>query len=234
MIDMILQIETSDKYCSVALSHEGEVIDELIDKGERTHASALTVLIGDLLSGQKMKLPGIDAVAVSKGPGSYTGLRIGVSVAKGICYGTGIPLLGIPTLQAMASGYLGKNQIVPSRNTLICPMLDARRMEVYCAFFDESGNYIEKEQAVIIEENSFRNFKPEDNILFLGPGSDKCREVISRDNISFVENIYPLASSMTALAEDYYRKGMTENVAYFEPFYLKDFIATKPTGKIFE
>ncbi len=225
---MILYIETSDKICSVSLAENEKLTEELEERGDRLHSSALSVLINEIITKHDIVYHELDAVAVSKGPGSYTGLRIGVSVAKGICYGAGIPLVGIPTLQAMASGFLKSDAIIPDENAIYCPMLDARRMEVYCAFFNAGGNYIEKEKAVVIDEYSFMDFMPGKKIIYFGPGAEKCQPVIKRENVEFHADFFPLSSHMVSIAEYHYQKGDVEDVAYFEPFYLKDFIATTP------
>ncbi len=226
----ILSIETSDKICSVALSHGYNLIGSLDITDEKSHASKLTLLIEKLLDTKGFKIADLNAVAISKGPGSYTGLRIGVSVAKGICYALSVPLIAINTLQSLAigleqSGCLRKFQ--PQNNPiLLCPMIDARRMEVYSAFFKPNGEQVGDISANLIEATSFYSILAENSVVFFGSGSEKCKNVIVHPNAHFVDSLNPHASFMVSLANDLYENSMFENVAYFEPFYLKDFVAT--------
>lgn len=165
-------------------------------------------------------LSDLDAVAVSMGPGSYTGLRIGVSSAKGICYGNNIPLISIPTLESMALNQKQKGDI-------LIPMLDARRMEVYAKIFDGNLKELRKTEAEIIDENSYAEFLEKGKVLFFGDGAPKCKDVIKNENALFIDGVFPSAREMGPLAEEKFRNSDFEDAAYFEPFYLKDFIATK-------
>jgi tRNA threonylcarbamoyladenosine biosynthesis protein TsaB len=182
----------------------------------------LNSFIADICKEAGKKLSDIDAVAVSKGPGSYTGLRIGVSAAKGFCFSLNIPLISVDTLQAMA-----KSQ--NHQNVFFCPMIDARRMEVYTALYDAEGNKIEDISAKIIDENSFEKELKANKIIFFGDGAEKCRVVLeSNPNAIFIENVHPSAKYVNELALEKYNNKEFEDLAYFEPFYLKDFIATTP------
>ena len=173
----------------------------------------------------------LDAVAVSCGPGSYTGLRIGVSMAKGLCFGLGIPLIGINTLEIMTCHVMFREKY--PENTLFCPMIDARRMEVYSAIYDLSLNPVKPVSADIIEADTYENFLREQSVLFFGNGAAKCRSVLTNPKALFLDkDINPLASDMLALAEKAFRERDFKDVAYFEPFYLKEFVATKPKHKV--
>ena len=167
-----------------------------------------------------------DAVAVSGGPGSYTGLRIGVSMAKGICYGRNLPLIGLPTLEVLCVPVLLYHELPD--DALLCPMIDARRMEVYSAVYDRALNVIRKVGADVIDENSYQEYLDKGPVYFFGNGALKCKDKIVHPNARFLENIYPLASNMSPLSEKALAKEDFKDVAYFEPFYLKEFIATKP------
>ena len=217
----ILNIETATKNCSVALAKEGETIfcKEIAEEGY-SHAERLHVFIEDIIKETGITLRDLSAVAVSQGPGSYTGLRIGVSAAKGLCYALDIPLIAVDTLQALAS------QVIIS-NGLIIPMIDARRMEVYSAVF--APNYERKREvlAEIITENSFEDL--EETLYFVGDCADKCKSVLNKDNYVFLEHIkYPSAKEMSALSFEKFKINDTVDVAYFEPYYLKDFMITAP------
>jgi len=168
----------------------------------------------------------LDAVAVSCGPGSYTGLRIGVSMAKGICYGRNLPLIALPTLEVMCVPVLLQQEL--PEDALLCPMIDARRMEVYAAIYDRSLNVVRDISADVIDENSYLEFLEEHPVYFFGNGASKCREKITHSHAKFIENIRPLARWMFPLAEKAYAKKDFKDVAYFEPFYLKEFVASKP------
>jgi tRNA threonylcarbamoyladenosine biosynthesis protein TsaB len=225
---MILCIETATRVCSVALCDDNSVISALAAEPGASHASQLTVIIQRLLAGASVAPRQPDAVSVSKGPGSYTGLRIGVSVAKGIAYGAGIPLIGINTLTAMCYGYLGMNPVPLEPGILLCPMIDARRMEVYNALLTVDVRMIKETSADIISETSFSDQLASGKVIFFGNGAEKCRSVIRHDNAVFVTGFTLSASylhipSVKALSEKRF-----EDVAYFEPYYLKEFIATVP------
>ena len=230
----LLCIETGTATCSVALGFG----DELIDIAEshdpnNNHAKNLTVFIKTLLDKHKIKAANLAGVAVSKGPGSYTGLRIGVSAAKGLCYGANLPLIAIGSLNAMTQGaleWLKQNpQFTPE---VICPMIDARRMEVYTELFNDKGESISEVEAKILDENSFSNLLSKKRVLFLGDGSPKAKEVINSANAAYIENFMPSARFMLPLASKLFNQNKFEDVAYFEPLYLKDFIATVAKNKV--
>ncbi len=234
----ILNIETATKVCSVALGYGGKVIvlrenrDEIIEGGEKySHAELLAVYIKDVLNEAGIKPQQLNAVAVSQGPGSYTGLRIGVASAKGLCYALGIPLIAVDTLKSMANLIKDTKHValVAERNPnlLFCPMIDARRMEVYAAFYDLSLNEYRATQADIIDENSYKEIIAERPVFFFGDGMAKCKTILaSRPNTYFVDKFYPSASGMFKLAQELYKEKKFVDTAYFEPFYLKEFQAT--------
>jgi tRNA threonylcarbamoyladenosine biosynthesis protein TsaB len=226
---MILCLETATNLCSVALCDNAGVIS-LKESGEsKSHASMLTVFINEIFKENHIKATDLEAVAVSKGPGSYTGLRIGVSVAKGIAYASAIPLIGVETTLSMFRGIRGIYEIAESdSNTLWCPMLDARRMEVYYAIYDNGGNIIKDISAGIIHENSFMEIPESEKIIFFGDGSSKCKEIIKRTNVHFDDEFRISAAHMQIPAFQYLKNNHHEDIAYFEPFYLKDFITSKP------
>ena len=220
----ILQLETSTTMCSVALSVDGKMLAiQEVNEGY-SHAEKIQALVNLVLKETELSIADLDAVAVSKGPGSYTGLRIGVSLAKGICFGANIPLISIDTLQAMS---LHPKLESFSRHLKI-PLLDARRMEVYTCVVDSQQKIIQPTMAVVVDEHSFEEFRNE-KIVFFGPGMDKCRDVLSHlPNAEFCENIWPSARQMSIESERKFSANDFEDVAYFEPFYLKDFVAGKP------
>jgi len=224
---MILHIETSTELCSVALSNETDCLAVRENIEGRNHAALLTLFIEELLFLHDISVKQLDAIAVSSGPGSYTGLRIGVSAAKGLCYGANIPLIAVPTLQAMSIGFVQQFD-VPVRGQappLLCPMIDARRMEVYTALFDKEGQQIEKTTAEIITEQSFFSWLDKRQIYFFGNGATKCRSIIKHPNAIFSEYFTHSARYMIKPALQAYNEKQFVDVAYFEPFYLKDFIA---------
>lgn len=227
----ILCIETSTPVCSVAIIDEISVISYQETDKKNSHSEILTVFIEDLLKEVNLKFTDLDAIAVSKGPGSYTGLRIGVSTAKGLCYALDIPLIAINTLQSMASGMIEKYQDKIQTPYYFVPMIDARRMEVYSAIYDINLNIVRKTEAEIIDESSFSEYLEKNKMIFFGDGSDKCKEVLNHQNALFEENIMPSAVYMAKLVNDKFIKQEFEDVAYFEPFYLKDFIAGIPKVK---
>lgn|SRR5690606_19399401 len=223
----ILQIETATQVCSAALSANGETI-ACIDVDEpNVHASRLTLLVEELLRKTGLTFNDLSAVAVSKGPGSYTGLRIGVSTAKGLCYAADLPLIGIDTLAGMAAGFTIGSPL--DRSALLCPMVDARRMEVYTAVFDGRAQPIEPAAAVIVGPQSFEYLGLGQRIVLFGSGADKLVTLFSEDKqIEVVTGFKNSASHLSRLADQAYRDGCFEDIAYFEPFYLKDFVATTP------
>ena len=218
----ILSVETSTTNCSVSLSKQGETLVLKEDNNKNySHAESLHVFIDSVLKSAQMKRSDLNAIAVSKGPGSYTGLRIGVSAAKGLCYALDIPLISISTLQALAYQ-------LKIKNGLIVPMLDARRLEVYSAVFDASYQMIRSIEAQILNEESFLDYLTAGKVYFIGNGVEKTKQLITHPNAVFVEGKLPSANEMSTLAYEKYKKSDIEDVAYFEPFYLKDFIALKP------
>lgn len=231
---IILNIETSTEVCSVSLAENGKTLFLKESTEGLNHSRLLTVFIEELFNENNFDINKIDAVAVSKGPGSYTGLRIGVSVAKGLCYGLDKPLIGIGSIEAMGHFVAehAAEYIETEENMLFCPMIDARRMEVYTALYDEAGKALTRVTAEIIDENSFSDYFDTKKILFFGNGAEKCREKIVHPNALFKGPAKTTARFMQNLAENKYNKKEFEDVAYFEPFYLKDFVATIPKNKV--
>lgn len=227
---LLLNIETATPVCSVSLSKDGQLIDRRESFDDRSHASLLTVFINELLDSNHLQASQLDAISISEGPGSYTGLRIGVSVAKGICYAAGKPLIAVNTLKAMALMAKAKHN---NSGVLLCPQIDARRMEVYAAIYDEQLNCIRPTQADIVDENTYLEFLDKQPVAFFGNGADKCRNLIPHPNALFLADVYPSASYTAVLAEALFQEKVFKDVAYFEPFYLKDFVATLPKRKIF-
>lgn len=218
---IILNIETSTTNCSVSLSKEGETLVLKEDNNANySHAESLHVFIDDVVKEAKLTLKDLNAIAVSKGPGSYTGLRIGVSAAKGLCFALNIPLISVSTLNALA------HQVIVN-DGIIVPMLDARRLEVYSVIYDSSYNEMREIEAQILDEHSFFEYLKEGNVYFVGNGVEKTMHLISHPNAVFIEGKLPSANEMSSLAYHKYKKSDIEDVAYFEPFYLKDFIALK-------
>ena len=214
--------------CSVAVSEDGQCIFEQEERGERgAGAERLGTMVDEALSFTDNHAIPFDAVAVSCGPGSYTGLRIGVSMAKGICYGRDLKLIAVPTLELLCVPILLRNPEM-EENALLCPMLDARRMEVYAALYDRSLKVVRPVSADIVEAETYKEWLDERPIYFFGNGAQKCKEVINHPNAHFIEGIEPLAKWMQPLAEKRFLNEQYEDVAYFVPFYLKDFVAIKP------
>lgn len=221
----ILHIETSTDACSVAVSQDGAVIFHTEDFEGPSHAQKLGTFVDEALSFTDNHAIPFDAVAVSQGPGSYTGLRIGVSMAKGICYARDLKLLALPTLKIMCVPVLLGHDL--PEDALLCPMIDARRMEVYAAVYDRALNVVRDTYSVVVDETSFADLLDERPIYFFGNGSDKCVDVIEHPNAHFIEGVKPVAKNMMPLAERAHAMGEFQDVAYFEPFYLKDFVAMK-------
>ena len=231
----ILNIETSTEVCSVTLAKNGETLFQKESSEGLNHSQMLSVFIEDLFKANGIGFDELDAVAVSKGPGSYTGLRIGVSVAKGLCYGLDIPLISVGSIESM--GHHVASNVAEFSNKqqgdmLFCPMIDARRMEVYTALFNLKGEQLLPVTAEIIDENSFATYLDKHPILFFGNGAEKCRAKLTHPNALFTGPEKTSARFMQNLSETKYNKREFENVAYFEPFYLKDFVATIPKNKI--
>ena len=224
----ILHIETSANVCSVAVSEDGQCIFDQKAEGERgAGAENLGKMVDEALSFTDNHAIPFDAVAVSCGPGSYTGLRIGVSMAKGICYGRDLKLLAVPTLELLCVPVLLRNPEM-EENALLCPMLDARRMEVYAALYDRSLKVVRPVSADIVDSDTYKQWLDERPIYFFGNGAQKCADIINHPHAHFIEGIEPLAKWMQPLAEKRFLNEQFEDVAYFVPFYLKDFVAIKP------
>ncbi|MGI4727516.1 MAG: tRNA (adenosine(37)-N6)-threonylcarbamoyltransferase complex dimerization subunit type 1 TsaB [Janthinobacterium lividum] len=227
-MSLILQIETSTTACSIALAQNGKVLLHKSINQRNIHAEVITVFIGEILASNGSKFDDLDAVAVSSGPGSYTGLRIGVSTAKGLCFSLEKPLIAVETLLAMAAGYLLRFLNQTKEKFLLCPMIDARRMEVYTALFDQDLNSVQETSAAIITSESFKNELDQHKIVFFGDGSAKCKTFFGdHPNAVFTDDFLNEAADMTLIAAEKFRLQQFEDVAYFEPFYLKDFIGNK-------
>ena len=222
---LILNIESATKSCSVAIGREGECIalKELCTE-KFSHAEKLHLFIEEVIIESEITLNDLDAIAVGEGPGSYTGLRIGVSAAKGLAYGLDIPLLAIPTLKTLTVPQLEK---YPEVN-LFCPMLDARRMEVYTSIYDRAFNQIEPIEAIVLDNEYRQSYLADEVIVFYGSGAEKLKDVINSQHAIFATEKYPSSRDMVALSEKKFNQKEFEDKAYFEPFYLKDFIAGKP------
>lgn len=213
----ILCIETASTNCSVALGIEGKLVALKEDYDSNySHAERLHVFIKELLAENGLELFQLDAIAISKGPGSYTGLRIGVSAAKGLCFSLDIPLISVSTLTALA--------LQVEENVMVIPMLDARRMEVYTGVFNKEKEQVLETKALILEENSYQQFLEKEPVVFLGSGVKKFKEICGHPNARFIEDKLPSAKEMVALAAFKYKASDFEDVAYFEPYYLKDFM----------
>lgn len=218
---LILNIETATKNCSVSLAKEGKtiVLKELNDGGY-SHAEKLHEFMEAVIKQAGIEFTDLDAIAVSKGPGSYTGLRIGVSAAKGLCFALNIPLISINTLESLS-------QSISITEGYVIPLLDARRMEVYSSVYNEKNELVKNVEAEIITEASFEEFLSHKNCYFLGDGAEKCKDIINNTRAIFLDHKFPSAAEMSVLSYLKYKKSDIENVAYFEPFYLKDFVVTK-------
>jgi tRNA threonylcarbamoyladenosine biosynthesis protein TsaB len=227
----ILLIETATMACSVGISRDGEIIALRESMEFRSHAEMVSVFIAEVMNETGFYYTDLHAVAVSKGPGSYTGLRIGVSTAKGICYGADLPLIAIETLAAMTSGFIMdyKEKILP--DDLFCPMIDARRMEVYCRISDISQSVLTETEAIIVDDQSFKEKLANHRIWFFGDGAAKTETIIHHPNAMVVKDFNPSVKFMAGLAQYAFNQTQFENVAYFEPFYLKDFVAALPKVK---
>jgi len=231
----ILCLETSTEVCSVALSIDGIIQREKEDKSGKNHAMLLTSFVEEVMKTKNRPFNTLDAIAVSGGPGSYTGLRIGVSTAKGLCYAAGLPLIAIPSLKAMAHHIINNSAafgLKEDESTLYCPMIDARRMEVYATVYNSKMQIIRGIQADIIDHLSFADLLQHHRILFFGNGADKCKNSIQHPNAIFLDHITTSAAYMAGAAEAAFLASDFVDVAYYEPYYLKDFVATIPTKNI--
>lgn len=224
----IVSIETATSVCAVALHESGQLVASHENRLEKSHSSHLLPELEHLLEVAGWQMKALDAVALSAGPGSYTGLRIGAATAKGICYGQDIPLISVSTLEAMARQLTYKT---PSESRLV-PMIDARRMEVYYCMTDNKGNLISEPAPKVIDENSFSEELRDHPVYFFGNGASKCKEVLAhQSNATFIEGVHPGAHTVGEIAYEKYLKQDFENTVYFEPVYLKEFMVKKPSGK---
>lgn len=223
----ILHIETSTNVCSVAVSEDGACLFSREDFGGPNHAVKLGTFVDEALTFVDGHVAGLDAVAVSCGPGSYTGLRIGVSMAKGICYGRGVSLLSVPTLELLCVPVLLDHDEIED-DALLCPMIDARRMEVYAGVYDRALRPVREVGADVVGPDTYRDYLDRHPVYFFGDGAAKCIDAIAHPNARLIKGISPLAKWMMPLAEKRLAGGKVEDVAYFVPFYLKDFVAKTP------
>ena len=223
----ILNIETSTDICSVSVSNDGACIYNQEERGAKGHNENLGLYVDEALSFAENHAIPVDAVAVSSGPGSYTGLRVGTSMAKGVCYGRAIKLIAVPTLELLCVPVLLK-EMVEEENALLCPMLDARRMEVYAQLFDRSLRQIRPIQADVVDGETYKEYLDKGPVYFFGNGAAKCMSAINHPNARLITDIEPLARNMFPIAEKRLANGLTEDVAYFVPQYLKDFVAKQP------
>ena len=224
---VILHIETSTNVCSVAVSEDGQCIFDQVERGGMSHAEKLGTMVDEALSFTDNHAIPFDAVAVSCGPGSYTGLRIGVSMAKGVCYGRDLKLISIPTLELLCVPPLLGEKIADEAS-LLCPMLDARRMEVYAGLYSRALKPVRPIQADVVTSETYQEWLDKGPVYFFGNGAAKCMDVINHPNARLIEDVEPLAKWMMPLAERRFLNGQFEDVAYFEPSYLKDFVAKQP------
>lgn len=232
-MSLIINLETSTTVCSVSLAENGQILATREDLNGRNHAALLTSFIGDVLDTAGRKPDELSAVAVSRGPGSYTGLRIGVSVAKGMAYALSVPLLSVETLKMMASGYLEENPAFKNEpGILLCPVIDARRMEVYSALYSTRVEQAREVKAEVIVEKSFNDELRSNRLIIFGDGARKCRDVLKSGRITIDEKFCISSRHMVHLSFQKLENKEFEDVAYFEPFYLKDFIATIPKNKV--
>lgn len=228
----LLALETSTTVCSVSLSKDGAILAERKTTTPNSHAQTLTVFIDEVMKEASEAYTQLDAVAVSEGPGSYTGLRIGVSTAKGLCYALSKPLIAISTLQTMTQQLIRTNPSLNELNSILVPMIDARRMEVYSAHFNWSSEMVREVEAEIIDEISYGELLQNQKYIFFGNGAEKLKETIISPNAIFVDGITPFANDMVTLAENLFAQKQFVDVAYFEPFYLKDFMVSMPKNKV--
>jgi len=234
---LILNLETASPVCSVSLSHNGQVTGLRQSAEDKSHATRLSLFIQELLEESGITADDLDGISLSMGPGSYTGLRIGASIAKGLAYASGKPLIGIPTLQALANGFLNSHRsALPEPElvnpVLLCPMLDARRMEVYSALYDLHLNEIRPVEALVLDPESFAHLLNDHTICYFGTGSAKAGEIIKHPHAQFFPGIDLSAAFQSDLAESLFSRNEFLDTAYFEPHYLKEFIASIPKNKI--
>lgn len=228
---LLLSLETSTQCCSVALHDDGVLVAFRVIQTPRSAASQLAVMIDGVFRTSKNRPLDVKGIIVTAGPGSYTGLRIGVATAKGLCYALNIPIVSVNTLELMAYQFLEMEVLkkdIHVNNAILCPMLDARRMEVYCALLDQNMNYLEQVQAKVIDDESFRGIIESKSIFFFGEGADKCKAIIKHANAHFFSGVVPLASSLGVIGYKKWKECAYEDLVSFEPFYLKDFLIKKP------
>jgi tRNA threonylcarbamoyladenosine biosynthesis protein TsaB len=230
----ILHIETATEVCSVSIAEKAQVVALKETHEGRSHSAVLAPFIEDILQECNLSIGQLDAIAVSMGPGSYTGLRIGISLAKGLCYGAGLPLIAVNTLESMCRGFI--QNLNPDRNTpnlseLFAPMIDARRMEVFTCLFDSTLNVVQETQALVVDSDSFSDLMKDHTIHFFGSGADKLKNTIVHHNAQFTENFLVSSAFMASAAYELFIQHSFADLAYFEPFYLKDFITTTPRKK---
>ena len=230
-MDRIILIETSAAICSTALVQDGRIVSSRLCEDPRSQASRTAPLIKEMLDECGISARDCDAVCVSKGPGSYTGLRVGVSSAKGLCFGAGLPLLAVGTLDLLAAQAADEG-VIPEGCKYIIPLIDARRMEVYTAVFNPQGERLDQVRSLIVEQGCFAGQLSQGPVLFIGDAADKCKEVLAGPN-AFFHQCNPLAGSMLRPALEAYKQKRFEDIAYFEPFYLKQFITTVSKKKLF-
>ncbi len=231
MSDRILLIETSTALCSVALAEEGRITASRESVEPRAHAVLTAPFVQQVLGERGLRAADLDAVCVSAGPGSYTGLRVGVSTAKGVCFAAGVPLLSVGTLDVLVA-QAAADGLLPAGCRYVIPMIDARRMEVYTAVFTPDGQRLTEVEPRVVDAESFRQERSEGPVLFIGDGAGKCSETLAGPDAHFVQ-VCPRAAAMLAPAMQEFRAGNFRDVAYFEPFYLKDFVATVSRKKLF-
>lgn len=231
---LILCIETATRVCSVSLIRDNRLAALRESDEPNIHSARLTIFMEEILKEAGLSVRDLNAVAVSMGPGSYTGLRIGVAAAKGLCYALDIPLIAVPTLKAMAWGMLTsvRCQVPGAKSIIFCPMIDARRMEVYCGLYDQDNREIREVRAEIIDDNAFGDQLQDQIIVFAGDGAEKCKVHLgNHPNAVFADQFEASARFMNTIAMEKFHRKEFENLAYFEPFYLKDFVAGKPHVK---
>ncbi len=229
----ILCIDTTTENCSVALTKNGTLFAEKEQREGQQHAGLLTLFIEQILAEASITAKDLSAIAVSDGPGSYTGLRIGASTAKGLCFSLGLPLIAVDTLKAMADK-VAKSQEVAEESLFYIPMMDARRMEVYTAVYDENMNEVEAKHAKVIDDNSFEFYLSQKKVLFFGNGANKCKTTLTHHNAIFFTKAYFTATNLTSIAYQSFIEAKFENIAYYEPFYLKKYLPKHKTKKIFK
>lgn len=230
-MERLILIETSTALCSAAIAEDGVVVSYRESSLPKAHASLTAVFIDEMLKERNISMSDCDAVCVSMGPGSYTGLRVGVSTAKGLCFGSGKPLIAVGTLDTLVAQAAAEN-LLPEGCLHVVPMIDARRMEVYSGIFTPEGRQIKETSPVIVEQGCFDELLEKGPVLFIGDGAGKCADLLAHENATFVQ-CCPKASSMTAPAMAEYKEKRFKDVAYFEPFYLKEFVATTSRKKLF-